>query len=109
MNSRGNLLFMCVLLGSGGALAQTSGTISGFTRDPAGAFVPGVTITVTNERTGAARSTTSDERGFSAPFIPGNDAQGMPLSTEGNAGSRAPFLPGTYGTEGIYLDNSFTS
>ena len=64
MNSRGNLLFVCVLLGSDGALAQTSGTISGFTRDPAGAFVPGVTITVTNERTGAARSTTSDQRGF---------------------------------------------
>ena len=26
-----------------------------------------------------------------------------------NAESRAPFLPGIYGTEGIYLDNSFTS
>jgi len=25
------------------------------------------------------------------------------------AGARAPFLPGVYGTEGIYLDNSFTS
>ncbi len=44
-----------------------------------------------------------------APFVPGNDAQGRPLSTEGNANSRAPFLPGVYGTEGIYLDNSFTS
>lgn len=44
-----------------------------------------------------------------APYIPGTDAQGRPLSTEANAGSRAPFLPGIYGTEGIYLDNSFTS
>lgn len=44
-----------------------------------------------------------------APYIPGVDASGQPISTEGNAGSRAPFLPGTYGTEGIYLDNSFTS
>ena len=44
-----------------------------------------------------------------APFIPGMDAQGRPLSTEANAESRAPFLPGIYGTEGIYLDNSFTS
>lgn len=44
-----------------------------------------------------------------APFIPGNDAQGRPLSTEANVESRAPFLPGVYGTEGIYLDNSFTS
>jgi hypothetical protein len=44
-----------------------------------------------------------------APYIPGTDAQGRPLSTEANAGSRAPFLPGIYGTEGIYLDDSFTS
>ena len=44
-----------------------------------------------------------------APFIPGNNAQGQPNSTEANAGSRAPFLPGVYGTEGIFLDNSFTS
>jgi hypothetical protein len=44
-----------------------------------------------------------------APFIPGNNAQGQPISTEENAESRAPFLPGIYGTEGIFLDNSFTS
>ena len=44
-----------------------------------------------------------------APFIPGNNAQGQPISTEANAESRAPFLPGIYGTRGIYLDNSFTS
>jgi hypothetical protein len=44
-----------------------------------------------------------------AIYIPGVDAQGRPLSTEANAGSRAPFLPGIYGTESIYLDNSFTS
>jgi hypothetical protein len=44
-----------------------------------------------------------------APFIPGVDANGNPLSAEANAGSRAPFLPGIYGTASIYLDNSFTS
>lgn len=44
-----------------------------------------------------------------APYVPGVDAQGRPLSTESNAERRAPFLPGIYGTEGIYLDNSFTS
>ena len=44
-----------------------------------------------------------------APFVPGNDAQGRPRSTEANAESRAPFLPGTYGTRGLYLDNPFTS
>jgi hypothetical protein len=44
-----------------------------------------------------------------APFIPGADAQGRPRSTEANAESRAPFLPGIYGTRGLYLDNPFTS
>jgi len=44
-----------------------------------------------------------------APFLPGNDAQGRPLSTDSNAESRVPFLPGIYGPEGLYLDNSFTS
>jgi hypothetical protein len=44
-----------------------------------------------------------------ALYIPGNDSQGRPLSTDANAGSRVPFLPGTYGAEGLFLDNSFTS
>ena len=44
-----------------------------------------------------------------ARYVPGTDAQGQPLSTEGNAASRVPFLPGIYGPEGIFLDNSFTS
>jgi hypothetical protein len=44
-----------------------------------------------------------------AIYIPGNDAQGRPRSTEANAESRVPFLPGIYGPAGIYLDNSFTS
>jgi len=44
-----------------------------------------------------------------APFVPGTDGSGRPLSTEANAPTRAPFLPGIYGTGGLYLDNSFTS
>ncbi|MDZ7637178.1 MAG: TonB-dependent receptor [Bryobacterales bacterium] len=44
-----------------------------------------------------------------APFVPGNDAQGRPLSTEGNAESRVPFGRGIYGPQGYYLDNSFTA
>jgi hypothetical protein len=44
-----------------------------------------------------------------AIYIPGTDVQGRPLSTEANAESRVPFLPGIYGPAGIYLDNSFTS
>ncbi len=44
-----------------------------------------------------------------ARFLPGNDAQGRPLSTASNFESRVPFLPGIYGPQGLYLDNSFTS
>jgi len=44
-----------------------------------------------------------------ARFVPGNDAQGRPLSTEGNAETRVPFGRGIYGPQGYYLDNPFTS
>ncbi len=44
-----------------------------------------------------------------AIYVPGNNAQGQPLSTEGNAESRVPFAPGIYGPQGYYLDNSFTA
>lgn len=44
-----------------------------------------------------------------AVFVPGNDAQGRPLSTEGNADSRVPFGRGVYGPQGYFLDNPFTS
>ena len=44
-----------------------------------------------------------------APYIPGNDAQGRPRSTESNGESRVPFAPGVYGPGGYYLDNPFTS
>jgi carboxypeptidase family protein len=43
---------------------QTKATISGYTKDPSGAVVTGVAITVSNEQTGAKRSVTSDETGF---------------------------------------------
>ena len=45
-------------------LGQTKATISGYTKDPSGALVPGAAITVTNEQTGAKRSAASDETGF---------------------------------------------
>jgi hypothetical protein len=44
-----------------------------------------------------------------AIFVPGTNAQGQPLSTEGNAESRVPFGRGIYGPQGYYLDNPFTS
>ena len=52
----------------------TSGTIQGSITDPAGAVVPGATITITNTGTQAFRTFTADSRGFyvSGPLIPGD-------------------------------------
>src|SRR5262245_60289971 len=44
--------------------AQTKGTISGFTKDPTGAFVPGANVTITDQRTGAVRTAISDGTGL---------------------------------------------
>ena len=63
MSVKGTRLVIAMLLFCVSALAQTSGTISGFTKDPTGALVPNVKITVTNEGTGAVRSTESDASG----------------------------------------------
>src|SRR3984885_3447754 len=54
--------------------AATSGTIQGSITDPAGAVVPGATITITNTGTQASRTFTADSRGFyvSGPLIPGD-------------------------------------
>ncbi len=52
------------LLLAGAMLAQTSGGISGEVRDPSGAVVPGVTITLTNIATNATRSTESNDAGL---------------------------------------------
>src|SRR6201992_265194 len=52
----------------------TSGTIQGSITDPAGAVVPGATITIINTGTHAFRTFTADSRGFyvSGPLIPGD-------------------------------------
>jgi Carboxypeptidase regulatory-like domain len=52
----------------------TNGTIQGSITDPAGAVVPGATITITNTGTQAFRTFTADGRGFyvSGPLIPGD-------------------------------------
>jgi hypothetical protein len=39
-------------------------TLTGVVTDPAGALIPGATITVTNKATGARRQTTSNDHGF---------------------------------------------
>jgi hypothetical protein len=65
------LAIAAVLLLSGTALAQSdTGKISGTVKDPAGAAVPGATITVTNDRTGDERTATSGADGtFSVPAL----------------------------------------
>ncbi|MDQ2935925.1 MAG: carboxypeptidase regulatory-like domain-containing protein, partial [Acidobacteriota bacterium] len=64
-----------LILGVGllvGVQAQTStvGNISGTVRDPKGAAVPKVEVTITEERTGSSRTVVSDDDGFySAPSL----------------------------------------
>jgi hypothetical protein len=42
-------------------------------------------------------------------YIPGTDANGDALSTRNNPDDRVGFLPGIYGTGGLFLDNAFRS
>jgi hypothetical protein len=54
-------------LGAGAALAQadaTSANLSGFVKDPAGAFIPGATVTARNPATGITRTATTNDEGF---------------------------------------------
>src|SRR5467141_3999065 len=49
---------------------KTSGTITGTVTDPSGAAVPGATVDVVNERTGAARQAVTNEEGsYSFPEL----------------------------------------
>src|SRR5881628_968421 len=57
-----SILFM-VFLGVVPAVAQTQAGISGVIRDPSGAVIPGVTITITNPATNSVRSAISNEAG----------------------------------------------
>jgi len=60
-----SLAIAALLLLSGAVLAQSdTGKISGTVKDQNGAIVPGATVTVTNPRTGEARSATSNTDGF---------------------------------------------
>jgi hypothetical protein len=61
---------MCALaltLGASTAMAQadaTSANLSGFVKDPAGAVVPGATVTARNPSTGITRTATTNDQGF---------------------------------------------
>jgi iron complex outermembrane recepter protein len=54
---------LSLLLGAAPAFAQAPGSIAGVARDSSGAVVPGVTVTVTNQATGASKTTTTDSEG----------------------------------------------
>jgi len=54
-----------LVLSAATAFAQTdSGRITGTVKDSSGAVVPGVTVTVKNEKTGELRTTTSNQTGY---------------------------------------------
>ncbi len=72
------LVFRCLLIAafaatSGAAFAQPAqtGTIQGEVKDASGAFMPGVTMTLTSEDRGFVRSTVTDENGrYVFPAVP---------------------------------------
>ena len=61
--SKGFRFCALFLLFSQALLASPTGSITGFVKDPTGAFVPGVKITLTNLATNAQLSTISNETG----------------------------------------------
>jgi hypothetical protein len=62
---------LLLLLTAADALAQGTGEITGTISDSSGAVVPGVSVTVTNEATGAERHAITNDAGvYSAPALP---------------------------------------
>src|SRR2546421_1884739 len=61
------LCAFALTLGAGAAIAQadsTTANLSGFVRDPAGAVVPGATVTARNAEKNVVRTATSNDEGF---------------------------------------------
>lgn len=58
------LYLLLAVLFCASAMAQRNATISGYAKDATGAFVPGVSVTVNNEQTGAERAASTDETGY---------------------------------------------
>jgi Carboxypeptidase regulatory-like domain len=73
MRTRMKQLSQIVFLALGLAVAghaQTLGEITGLVTDPSGAVIPGARVTITNDNTNAARSTTTNEAGvYSVPSL----------------------------------------
>ncbi len=68
LGPRGLLMFLTALLviglGSSAHAQLTRGTISGTVKDNTGALLPGVSVTITNNATGVARTVVTNESGF---------------------------------------------
>ena len=65
-----SLLALVVSLFAGSVFAQARGTISGRLTDPAGAVVPGASVTVTNTGTSVSRNTSTNAEGlFNVPAL----------------------------------------
>jgi carboxypeptidase family protein len=58
------LLFMMVLIGSGSTLASPTGSITGFVKDPSGAVVSNVQLTLLRKDTSTKLISTTDANGF---------------------------------------------
>src|SRR6267142_397487 len=68
--SRATILYVWFLMCAGWALASPTGSITGVVKDPTGAVVPGVRVTLTNTATNAQLSAMSDENGaFQFPQV----------------------------------------
>ncbi len=68
------MLGLAVLLGPTPLQAQVAGTISGYVHDPAGAAVPGATVTAESAQQQLSRTTTTNATGFF-------DLQSLPRGT----------------------------
>src|SRR5262245_15884321 len=67
---RGIILCLLLLTCTSWVMASPTGSITGFVKDPSGALVPGVKVTVTNTGTNAQLTALSDENGgFQFPQV----------------------------------------
>ena len=62
---------LAVLFSCPAAAQETTGIVLGTVKDPSGALIPGVRLTIVNPATGAIRRATSDAQGiYQAPLLP---------------------------------------
>src|ERR1700761_9372160 len=86
------ILVLALTLGTlSSAWAQFNATISGTVVDPAGAAVPGATVSLTNGGTGEGKTATSDASGFYqfVSLAPGNYS--VKTSAKGFSDSQSSF------------------